>query len=134
MHFTITHPMHRHPYNPELVSGDGIVAVAVAAEAAGFHGFGFTDHPAPTARWLEAGGHDALDPFVALSYCAAVTERVRLIPNIVVLPYRHPLIVAKMVATLDALSGGRFTLAVATGYLRGEYRALGIDFEERNAL
>jgi len=83
---------------------------------------------------LRTGGHDALDPFVALSFCAAVTERIRLIPNIVVLPYRHPLIVAKMVATLDALSEGRFTLAVATGYLRGEYKALGVDFEQRNAL
>jgi len=100
----------------------------------GFDGIGFTDHPAPTAKWLHAGGHDALDPFVALSFCAAVTERIRLIPNIVVLPYRHPLIVAKMVATLDALSDGRFTLAVATGYLRGEYKALGVDFEQRNAL
>jgi hypothetical protein len=44
MRYTITHPMHRHPCNPELVSGSGIAAVA---EAAGFHGFGCTDHPAP---------------------------------------------------------------------------------------
>ena len=56
------------------------------------------------------------------------------IPNIVVLPYRHPLIVAKTVATMAMLSEDRFTLAVATGYLRGEYRGLGIDFEQRNAL
>jgi probable F420-dependent oxidoreductase len=104
------------------------------AEQSGFDGIGFTDHPAPTAKWLQSGGHDALDPFVALSFCAAVTERIRLIPNIVVLPYRHPLIVAKMVATLDMLSEGRFTLAVATGYLRAEYKALGVDFEQRNAL
>ena len=83
---------------------------------------------------VAAGGHDALDPFVALTFCSAVTERIRLIPNIVVLPYRHPLIVAKIVATLATLSEDRFTLAVATGYLRGEYRALGIDFEQRNAL
>ena len=104
------------------------------AEESGFDGIGFTDHPAPTAKWLHSGGHDALDPFVALSFCAAVTDPLRLIPNIVVLPYRHPLIVAKMVATLDMLSEGRFTLAVATGYLRGEYKALGVDFEQRNAL
>lgn len=45
MRFTITHPMHSHPYNRELVSGDGIAKVAAAAEAAGIHGFGFTDHP-----------------------------------------------------------------------------------------
>jgi probable F420-dependent oxidoreductase len=63
-----------------------------------------------------------------------VTERIRLIPNIVVLPYRHSLVVAKMVATMAMLSDDRFTLAVATGYLRGEYRGLGIDFEQRNAL
>ena len=48
MKFTITHPMHSHPYNPELVRGDGIAQVAAAAEAGGIHGFGFTDHPAPT--------------------------------------------------------------------------------------
>ena len=58
----------------------------------------------------------------------------RLIPNILVLPYRNPFVVAKAAATLDVLSGGRFTLAVATGYMRGEYKALGVDFEQRNAL
>jgi len=51
-----------------------------------------------------------------------------------VLPYRNPFIVAKSAATIDALSGGRFVLSVATGYLRSEYRALGVDFEQRNEL
>lgn len=133
MKFSVTYPLVVHPYHPELMSRDALRRFCQTAETAGFDGIGFTDHPAPTAKWLTTGGHDALDPFVALSFCAAVTERIRLIPNIVVLPYRHPLIVAKMVATLDLLSEGRFTLAVATGYLRGEYKALGIDFEERNA-
>jgi probable F420-dependent oxidoreductase len=95
---------------------------------------GFTDHPAPSHRWLMAGGHDALDPFVAFGVVAAVTERLRLIPNILVLPYRNPFVVAKAAATLDTLSGGRFVLAVATGYQRAEYKALGVDFEERNRL
>jgi probable F420-dependent oxidoreductase len=63
-----------------------------------------------------------------------VTTRVRLIPHVVVLPYRNPFIVAKAAATVDALSGGRFVLSVATGYLRSEYRALGVDFERRNEL
>ncbi len=134
MNFSLTYPLIAHPYNPDLLKRDALKKFSQAAEKSGFHGMGFTDHPAPTARWLHSGGHDALDPFVALSFCAAVTERIRLIPNIVVLPYRHPLIVAKMVATIDALSEGRFTLAVATGYLRGEYKALGVDFEQRNAL
>ena len=55
MRFAITHPMHSHPYNPELVTGAGVATMATAAEAAGFSGFGFTDHPAPTQRWLDAG-------------------------------------------------------------------------------
>src|SRR5580698_5835404 len=134
MRFSVTYPIIDDSYDPVLVTGEALKKFCQTAERFGFDGVGFTDHPAPTAKWLHNGGHDALDPFVALAYCAAVTERIRLIPNIVVLAYRHPLIVAKMVATLDALSGGRFTLAVAAGYLRGEYKALGIDFEQRNAL
>jgi probable F420-dependent oxidoreductase len=129
-----TYPLIAHPYNPAFVSRDGLVRVAQAAEAAGFDGIGFTDHPAPSNKWLVAGGHDALDPFVALAVVATVTERLRLIPNIVVLPYRNPFIVAKAAATLDAVSDGRFVLSVATGYLRSEYRALGVEFEDRNQL
>lgn len=134
MKFAITHPMHSHPYNPELVDGAGIAAVAGAAEAAGFGGFGFTDHPAPTDKWLKAGGHDALDPFVAMGFAAAHTRSIRLIPNVVVLPYRNPFVVAKAGATLDLLSDGRFTLAVGVGYLKREFIALGIDFDDRAAL
>jgi probable F420-dependent oxidoreductase len=134
MKFTFTHPMHSHPYNPELVTGSGIATVAAAAEAAGFDGFGFTDHPAPTQRWLESGGHDALDPFVAMGYAAARTSTLRLIPNIVVLPYRNPFVVAKSGATLDLLSDGRFVLGVGVGYLKREFAALGVDFDERGQL
>jgi len=130
----LTYPLISHPFRPELVRRDGITRFARAAEAAGFDGIGFTDHPAPSHKWLTAGGHDALDPFVALTLVAAVTERLRLIPNIVVLPYRNPFLVAKAAATLDAVSDGRFVLSVATGYLRSEYRALGVDFERRNEL
>ncbi len=134
MRHWFTYPLITHPFNPAFVGRDGLVRVARAAEAAGFDGIGFTDHPAPSHRWLTAGGHDALDPFVALAVVAASTERLRLIPNIVVLPYRNPFVVAKAAATLDAVSEGRFVLSVATGYLRSEYRALGVDFEDRNAL
>lgn len=134
MRFAVTYPLVGGAYDPVLVTGEGLARFCRAAEAAGFDGIGFTDHPAPTTRWVEAGGHDALDPFAALAFCAAVTERMRLIPNIAVLPYRPALVVAKAAATLDALSGGRFTLAVGAGYLRGEYRALGVDFDRRNQL
>jgi probable F420-dependent oxidoreductase len=132
--FAITHPLITHPYHPDLVTGAGVARIAAEAEAAGFDGFGFTDHPAPTQRWLDAGGHDALDPFVALGFAAAHTTSLRLIPNIVVLAYRNPFVVAKAASTLDVLSGGRFTLAVGAGYLKGEFAALGVDHAERNDL
>jgi probable F420-dependent oxidoreductase len=134
MHFAIAHPILRHPCDPVLVSADGVSAVASAAEAAGFDGFGFTDHPAPPQRWLDAGGHDALDPFAAMAFAAAHTSRLRLIPSIVVLPYRNPFLVAKSAATVDLLSGGRFTLAVGVGYLKGEFAALGVDYQQRASL
>jgi len=132
-HWT-TYPLITHPYSPEFVTGDALARFARAAEEAGFSGIAFTDHPAPSHKWLEAGGHDALDPFSALSFVAGVTRHLRLIPNILVLPYRNPFLVAKSAATIDALSGGRFVLSVATGYLRSEYQALGVDLERRNEL
>ena len=134
MKFTITYPMHSHPYHPEFASGEGVATLAAACEKAGFDGFGFTDHPAPTQRWLDAGGHDSLDPFVAMGFAAAHTTTLRLIPNIVVLPYRNPFVVAKAGATVDRLSGGRFTLAVGVGYLRKEFVAVGVDYDERAKL
>ena len=134
MRFAFTYPIITHPCDPGLASPQGVTAVARAAEAAGFGAMGFTDHPAPTQRWLDAGGHDSLDPFVAMGFAAAHTRTIRFIPNIVVLPYRNPFVVAKSGATLDLLSGGRFTLAVGVGYLKGEFAALGVDFEERTAL
>lgn len=134
MRYSITYPMHTHPYHPDLVSGSGVAALAAAAETAGFAGFGFTDHPAPSQRWLDAGGHDAVDPFVAMAFAAAHTTTLRLVPNIVVLPYRNPFVVAKSGATLDVLSGGRFTLAVGVGYLKREFAALGVSYDERAEL
>lgn len=134
MRFLLTFPMDSPSYHPELATGHAVVAVARAAEAAGLDGMGFTDHPAPTQRWLSAGGHDAFDPFVAMGFAAAQTTTLKLIPHVVVLPYRNPFLVAKAGATLDVLSAGRFVLAVGTGYLRGEFGALGATFDGRGAL
>src|SRR5690606_23183012 len=108
----VTYPLTAHPASPELLSREAIVRFARRAEELGFDAVGFTDHPAPSHRWLTHGGHDALDPFVALGVVAAVTERLRLLPHILVLPYRNPFLVAKAAATLDLVSEGRFTLAV----------------------
>jgi probable F420-dependent oxidoreductase len=134
MKYWVTYPISSPPYDPAYLTKAGLAEFVTAAEGAGIDGIGFTDHPAPSDKWLNAGGHDAFDPFAALAFCAALTERILLIPNIVVLPYRNPFIVAKTIATIDALSGGRFILGTATGYLRAEYNALGVDYDERNDL
>ena len=111
-----------------------VVATARALERAGFALLGYTDHPAPSHKWLSSGGHPTFDPFAALCFVAAVTERIRLMTYLAVLPYRNPLLLAKSVATVDRLSGGRFTMVAGTGYLRSEFSALGRPFENRNEL
>lgn len=73
------------------------------------------------------------DPFIALSYAAAITKNIRLATGVLILPQRHPAYVAKEVASLDVLSGGRVTLGIGVGWLKEEFDALGIGFEDRAA-
>ncbi|MFN8051199.1 MAG: TIGR03619 family F420-dependent LLM class oxidoreductase [Acidimicrobiales bacterium] len=115
----------------EFVTGAAVAEMSRHAERCGLDAVFVTDHPAPDDRWLAGGGHHALEPTVALSFAAAATTTLRVVTNIYVLAYRAPLLAAKTLATLDALSGGRLTVGVAAGYLRPEFRALGADFEHR---
>jgi probable F420-dependent oxidoreductase len=134
MKYLIQHP---EPIGIEhdLFDAGEVVTVAKAVEAAGWDGLAFTEHPAPGYRWLaEGGGHQTLDPFVALGAAAAVTERIALLTYLAVIPYRNPLLLAKAAATVDMISNGRFILGAGTGYLKGEFFALGVDFDERNEL
>lgn len=122
-----------HPFDPRFLSGAFVAEFAQAAEAAGFGAIYWTEHPVPTDDWLASGGHDAPDPVVALSYAAAATKTIKLLTNLVVVPYRNPFLLAKAVATLDRVSDGRVILGTGTGYLEGEYDALGVPMAERNA-
>jgi probable F420-dependent oxidoreductase len=108
--------------------------LAVAAESAGFHAIALNDHPAPSVDWVDAGGHDSFEPFVALGFCAAVTHSIQLMTHLAVLPYRNPFLTAKSIATVDVLSQGRLIVAVGTGYLESEFAALGVSFVDRNRL
>ncbi|HEY6427753.1 MAG TPA: LLM class F420-dependent oxidoreductase [Acidimicrobiales bacterium] len=118
----------------DMLDAGPVAELAARAEAAGWNGFAFTEHPAPGTKWLESGGHQSLDPFVALGHVAAITTRLKLVTFLTVLPYRNPLLVAKAAATVDRLSSGRFVLGVGTGYLKAEFHALGVNFDERNDL
>jgi probable F420-dependent oxidoreductase len=117
-----------------LLDAGSVTDVARAAEAAGFFGLAFTEHPAPSEAWLTSGGHQSLDPFVALAAASSVTEALHLITFLSVAPYRNPLLLAKTAASLDLVSNGRFILGVGAGYLKSEFFALGVPFDERNAL
>ncbi len=116
----------------EFISMEAVTEISQTAEAAGFTSGAVTDHPVPGSRWLDNGGHYAQDPWVMLALIAAVTTRLRLQTNILVLPYRNPFITARAVATLDVFSKGRVVLGLGAGYLKAEYKALGVDFDARN--
>jgi probable F420-dependent oxidoreductase len=118
----------------ELTDVTSIGSVVTALEASGVDACHVTDHPHPPKRWVGAGGHNALDPLVALSFAAAMTTRLRLHTNVFIAAYRNPLLAAHGIATLDALSGGRVILGVGAGYLRGEFEALDVDHARRGAL
>ena len=134
MKFNVRLPFDHIEPASEFQSAEALGEVAGLIDRLGFHGCIVTDHHAPTGRWLDAGGHHAHDPFVMLSLIAQATRRIRLQTGILVLPYRNPFITARAIATLDTFSGGRVTVGVGAGYLKGEYKALGVDFDNRNAL
>ncbi|MFM7271546.1 MAG: TIGR03619 family F420-dependent LLM class oxidoreductase [Actinomycetes bacterium] len=134
MRWSLALPTDRADRPEEFVTGRAVAEAARAAEDAGLDAVYVTDHPAPDRRWLEGGGHHALEPTVALAFAAAATQRVRLHTNVYVAAYRNPFLAAKAIASLDVLAGGRVILGVAAGYLRPEFGALGVDFDERNDL
>jgi probable F420-dependent oxidoreductase len=79
------------------------------------------------------GDRPILDPFLPLAFAAALTSKIKLGQAVLILPQHHPLYIAKQIATLDILSGGRAMLGAGVGWLKEEYDSLGIDFHRRGA-
>jgi probable F420-dependent oxidoreductase len=130
MRFGLTLPH----YGFSLPSGEITVADAngwaIRAEELGFDSVWVSDHFFYSfARYgLETGYLGSLEPLTTLAAVAAATDRVRLGPLVLCAPFRHPALLAKAVATLDRLSGGRFDLALGAGWLREEFDAFGYRF------
>jgi probable F420-dependent oxidoreductase len=123
-------PSRARPWERE-VGGAEVVEAARAAERAGFAWVSCSDHVAVPASRAGAMGATWYDAGSALAFVAGATARIRLLSHVLVLPYRHPLLVAKQYGTLDHLSDGRVILGVGSGHLKPEFRVLGADFSRR---
>lgn len=139
--------------------GDEIRRIATSAEGLGFASLWVQDHlVAPTgdsspvdlqATWLNPDdyGNESfnavdyygeenwwLDPYALWGFLAGVTSSVELASGIIVLPYRDPIVQAKMLGTLDVLSGGRMAFGIGVGHVKAEFDALGVPYRERGRL
>ncbi|MEV0829448.1 LLM class flavin-dependent oxidoreductase [Nonomuraea rubra] len=107
---------------------------ARTVEALGYDLLMISDHVVVTPDVAEQYPAPFYEPFTTLSWLAGVTERIRLGTSVLIVPYRHPLLMARMAANLDRFSGGRLVLGVGTGWARQEFDALGVPFERRGRL
>jgi probable F420-dependent oxidoreductase len=133
------------PHLGHQADGPTLRRFAAKAEALGFHSGWVSDHIAWPADvesrypYSASGDFPApnsiswLDPLATLTYVAACTERLKLGTTVLILGYRPPVQTAKMIATLDVLSGGRTILGVGVGWMREEFEALGMPFDHRGS-
>jgi probable F420-dependent oxidoreductase len=133
MKFAVQHGIGDSRWTPAIISPREVTRWATTAERLGFDAISFTDHPAPSNRWVESGGEGVADLFTSLGFCAAVTSTIQLLTYVLLPTYRNPFVTAHQVATLDHLSGGRVTVGMGTGYLKSEFHALGVDPNNRRA-
>jgi len=126
-----------------------LVDVVVRAEALGFNSFWLGDHVIiprevdDSAHQRDVGGKvrindkthlDVFEPVVTLAHLAAHTQTIRLGFSVLVIPYRNPVLTAKMLSSIDVLSGGRVVLGAGVGWMEGEFAALGASFNDRGAV
>jgi probable F420-dependent oxidoreductase len=121
------------PQAGPAASGEALRRTAVLAEELGYADVWVSDHLAvPTGSAYPPSAY-VFEPLTTMSWIAAHTKRVGIGTTVLVLPMRHPLNVAKSIATIDQFSGGRVILGVAAGWLEAEFDALGVPFHERGA-
>ena len=118
------------PQFRQAVPGEVLAAAARDAEEAGADDLWVSDHlilPAGSERPPELFH----DPLTVLTWTADATRTAGLGTSVLVAPYRHPVALAKSLASLDALSGGRVICGIASGWMESEFRALGVPYAER---
>ncbi len=110
---------------------EDLARIAETADRLGFHHLTCSEHVAVPVEVAEQRGSTYWDPLATFGFLAARTSRIRLVTQVLVLGYHHPLEIAKRYGTLDAVSGGRLVLGLGVGSLREEFDLLGAPFEQR---
>jgi probable F420-dependent oxidoreductase len=132
------------PTRGRAATPEALQMLVTRAEALGFHSVVIADHVVFPVRIASKypytvsgafpGTGDTLEQLTLAAFIAAQTRRLRLVTSVMILPHRPPVLAAKMLATVDVLSGGRLTVGVGVGWLREEFEALGApDFDRRGA-
>jgi probable F420-dependent oxidoreductase len=134
MKFGVQHGVGDSRWTPAILRPEEVRRFVSTAERCGYGAVAFTDHPAPSGRWVDSGGEGVADLFTSLAFCAAASSTIRLLSWVLVPPYRNPFVTAHQIATLDHLSAGRVTLGLGTGYLKSEFYALGTDPANRRTV
>jgi probable F420-dependent oxidoreductase len=129
MDFGVWIPNCRHLAVPDVIRG-----AAVRAEQLGYDSVWVSDHVVVPQDNVPNFGTAIFDPLVTLGVIAGATSRVRLGTTVLIVPYRNAVVTAKMVSTLDALSGGRVVLGIGAGWVAAESAVLGVPFAERGAM
>lgn len=129
----ILYPPIMSPWEPAATGAD-IRRIARAADALGFDWLTVSEHILMPQEMADVMGRRFPEALSAVAFLAGATERVKLLPYVLVLPYRNPVVLAKQIATLDFVSGGRFILGTGSGHLQREFEVLNVPFKERGAL
>ena len=131
------------PHSGFLTERKNISLIASKSDVLGFDFLTVSDHiiipkyvdskmPYAVDGTFNPGDGFCYDPLTLLSFLSAVTEKIRLVPSVMVVPYRNPMYAAKMISTIDVLSSGRITVGCGVGWLKEEFEALGAhDFHSR---
>jgi probable F420-dependent oxidoreductase len=129
MRFGIWLPNCRHLATPAIIRH-----AAVRAEQLGYDSVWVSDHVVVPRANVGNFGETIFDPLITLGVVAGATSRVRLGTTVLIVPYRQAVVTAKMVSSLDALSGGRVVLGVGAGWVAAESAMLGVPFAERGPM
>jgi probable F420-dependent oxidoreductase len=129
MKFGVWLPNCRHLATPDIIRD-----TAVRAEALGYDSVWVSDHVVVPRANIRNFGETIFDPVVTLAVAAGATRRVQLGTTVLIVPYRNAVVTAKMISSLDALSGGRVLFGIGAGWVAAESATLGVPFAERGAM